>query len=115
MHVHQPVDLVLGLFMFPLGLVGLGRDLYRVFIGAFKNRYEDWRSLSLSIWFLSGGPAHFSNAFDLRHHESHTTSVLDAVEVSCLSIILLASSAAWVVRRRRHMGAPVAETAHPAT
>ena len=104
MHIYQPVDLVLSLFMFPLGLLGLGRDLYRVFTGAFKNRYEDWRSLTLSLWFLSGGPAHFSKAFDLRHRESHTTSILEAIEISVLVIILASNSIAWIVRRRQSSG-----------
>ena len=114
MHIQQPVDLVLGLAMFPLGLVGIGLDLRRVFARTFKNRYADWRSLSLSLWFLSAGPAHFFRAFDLRHHESHTTSMLEAIEVAIFSVILIVNVVAWIIRRRQGTEASRTEAAHPA-
>jgi len=101
MHIYQPVDLVLGLLMFPLGLLGLGQDLYRVFTRTFRNRYGDWRSVGLSLWFVFGGPAHVSKALDPRYHASHRTAVLQEVEVFVLSCILISGGVAWIVRRRQ--------------
>ncbi len=115
MQIHQPVDLVLGLLELPLGIVGIVLDLRRVFTGTFKNRYADWRPLGLSLWFLSGGPAHLSRAFDLRHHESHTTSVLETIELKILTVILIANGLAWIIRRRQMSQEPVTEAVHPAT
>lgn len=112
MHVYQPVDLVLGLLAFLLGFVGIMLDLRRVFAGTFKNSYSDWRSLGLGIWFLSGGPAHFSRAFDLRHHESHTTLVLEIIETTVVSVILVASVIAWIIRRRHAIEADVTKATH---
>lgn len=102
MYIHQPVDFVLGIFMFPFGLLGLSRDLYLVFRGTFKNRYEDWRSLSISLWFLSDGPALFFKGFDLRHHESQVTSILEGIALAFLCAILAANGIAYIIRQRQN-------------
>ena len=114
MHIQQPVQLVLGLVTFPLGFVGIAQVLRHVFARTFKNRYGDWWFLSLSLWFLAGGPAHFFRAFDLRYHDSHTTSILETIEAAVLCVILIVNVIAWIIRRRSEMEASVTEAAHPA-
>ncbi len=101
MHVYQPVDLVLGLLMSLLGLPGVGHDLYRIITKQFRNRYDDWRSLTLSVWFMSDGPAHLSKALDPRHQESHRTGILTTVAVCVFCALVAASSIAWIVCRRQ--------------
>ena len=108
MHIYQPVDLVLGVVMFPLGLWGMGQELSRVYRHSFKNTYGDWRTLGLSVWFLSGGPAYISKAFDQRHQESHLTSILQTIELFCLCFLLVGTLIAFVVRKCQRTQEPLA-------
>ena len=100
MHIYHPIDLAVGMLMLLLGPVGLCLDLSRIAKRKFKNTYGDWRSLGLSVWFITGGPAHLSRAFDLPHRESHLTSLLNTVANTGLVLVLLATILACGVRCR---------------
>lgn len=113
MHIYQPFDLVLGLLMLPVGLLCLGQDIHRIATRTFRNSYADWRSVTLSAWFVSGGPAHISKASDPRHQESHQTTMLQAVALSVLAVVLIANGIAWLVRRRQQAEQTGPEAAHP--
>ena len=77
--------------------------MFHVFTRTFRNRYADWRSLSLSLWFLSGGPAHISRSFDADEGSYEITPVtapiLEAIEITGLATILLVNGIAWIVRQ----------------
>jgi hypothetical protein len=101
MQVHQIFDLCLGVAMVVLGVIGIGRGIYRALTHTFPGRYDDWRVLGASIFFGADGLAHCSKAFDLPHHESHRTAVLILIALSIMYAVIAASVAAEVVIRRR--------------
>ena len=101
MHIYQPADFILGMLMLFFGPVGLCLDLSRVAKRKFKNTYGDWRSLGLSVWFTTSGPARLSKAFDLPHQASHLTSLLDNVAITGLACVLLATITAYGIRSRQ--------------
>lgn len=101
MSIYQPVDLILGLLMIPLGMLCLVQDLRRILTRIFRNRYADWRSLTLGVWFVSSGPEHLSKAFNPRHHESDLTATLQTVALWFIAAILIANLVAWIMRRHR--------------
>ena len=84
-----------------LGLLGVGHDLYRIITKQFRNRYGDWRSLTLSVWFMSDGPAHLSKALDPRHQESHRTAILTIAAVCVFCALVAANGTAWIIGRRQ--------------
>lgn len=101
MQVHQPFDLFLGIAMLLLGVPGLGRDIYRALTHRFPGTYHEWRMLGLDIWFAMSGPSHCSKAFDLPHHPSHRTAVLEEFAVLFLVIAMVIGTVALIAERRR--------------
>ncbi len=101
MQVHQPFDLFLGVVMLVLGIPGLGRDISRALAHRFTNTYDEWRMLCLSIWFTTSGPSYCSQAFDLPHHPSHRTSVLEEFAVLFLAVAMVIGTVALIAERRR--------------
>ena len=101
MQVYQPFDLVLGVAMVLLGLLGLGRDTYRGLTRTFSGDYADWRALSLSVFFVADGPSHCSKAFDLPHQESHRTAVLIGIALPIMFIVIVANLVAQLAHRKR--------------
>jgi hypothetical protein len=113
MHIYQPVDLVIGVLLTTVGFIGLGMDLYRISKHTFKNRYGDWRSLGLSLWIATSGPAYLSKAFDIPHHESHLTDILYMIELVVLYTILISFGLAWIIRKRQKTEHTGTKGVHP--
>lgn len=101
MQVHQPFDLFLGVAMLVLGVPGLGRDISRALTRRPPGTYQEWRMLVLDIWFTTSGPSHCSRAFDVPHHQSHRTAVLEEFAVLFLVIAAVIGTVALIAERRR--------------
>ena len=99
MTIHQPIDFFVGLPMLLLGVTGLAIDLWKIAKHRFRDTYGDWRSLGLSVWFITSGPARLSRAFDFTHHNSSRTNVLEGVEAVVLGVIIVVTLAVWIARR----------------
>jgi len=104
MQIHQPFDLVFGALMFLLGLIGVGRDVYRALAKGFPKAYADWRSLCLSVFFLVDGPTHVSRSFDMPHHPSPLTNTLDNIAWPFMLAALLGILAAFLVDQKGKRG-----------
>lgn len=101
MQVHQPFDLFLGIAMLLLGVPGLGRDISRALAHRFTNTCGNWRMLGWDIMFAALGMQNFSQAFDLPHHPSHRTSVLEEFAVLFLAVAMVIGTVALIAERRR--------------
>lgn len=98
--------------MFLVGVLGVGRDVYRGVTKTFPPAPAEWRSLCLSMFFFADGPEHVSRGLDVPHHPSPLTATLDHIALPFMLTALLGMLAVFLIqqrdkrRRKRRMSDP---------